>query len=154
MRKELQKKLFQKYPKLFRIKNRKRHFKAIAKFHRDMAKIPFEQKIDILGSMCEESAMPRGIEIQGDGWYWLLDKLCGCIQSCIDRNKLEQIEFKQVKESLGRLVIFTNYENKIINGMIRLAGYLSCSICERCRSNEGNITQTAGPLKTLCVKCR
>jgi streptogramin lyase len=126
MKEELQEKLFQKYPKLFKQK--------------DLS--------------LKESCMPRGIEIEGDGWYWLLDKLCECIQLCIDRNRLEQIEFEQVKEKLGRLCIYTNYENKTIDGMIWFADHLSCSICEHCGSNEGNITQTAGPLKTLCVKCR
>ena len=33
--------------------DRERHFRAIAKFHKDQAKIPFEQKIDNLGSLCD-----------------------------------------------------------------------------------------------------
>lgn len=126
MKEELQEKLFQKYPKLFKQKN----------------------------LSLKESCMARGIEIEGDGWYWLLDKLCEVIQLCIDRNRLEQIEFEQVKEKLGKLCIYTNYENKTIHGMIWFADHLSCSISERCGNNEGNITQTAGSLKTLCVKCR
>lgn len=32
---------------------RKKHFRAIEKFHRNQAKIPFEQKIDNLGSLCD-----------------------------------------------------------------------------------------------------
>jgi len=32
---------------------KKRQYKAIEKFHKAQAKIPFEQKIDDLGSMCD-----------------------------------------------------------------------------------------------------
>jgi hypothetical protein len=127
MKEELQQKLFQKYPELFK--------------QRDLS--------------LQESAMPRKIETD-DGWYWLLDKLCECIQSCIGLNKLKQIEFVQVKEKLGSLCIFTNYSNEIIDGMIWFAGHLSLYSCECCGVSK-NITQTEerteGRINTLCPKC-
>jgi len=127
MKVELQEKLFQKYPALFRQK--------------DLS--------------LKESCMARGIEIEGDGWYWLLDKLCGCIQTCIDRNRLKQIKFEQVKEKLGRLCIYTNYEDKTIDGIIWLASHLSRSICELCGTNKNvTVTKTQPRIKALCVKCR
>jgi len=125
MTEELQGKLFQKYPKLFRQK--------------DLS--------------LQESAMPRGIETE-NGWYWLLDKLCECIQLCVDRNKLEQVEFTQVKEKLGKLCIYTNYDNETINGMIWMAGHLSRYICQHCGSVD-NVEQTKGCCITyLCDKCK
>lgn len=126
MKAELQEKLFQKYPALFRQK-------------------------DLL---LKESAMPRGIEIEGDGWYWLLDKLCECIQSYIDHNRLKQIEFIQVKEKLGKLVIYTNYDNEQISGMIEFAWYLSRYICEHCGSENASQTRRDGRIITLCEACK
>ena len=129
MKKELQEKLFEKYPKLFRQK--------------DLS--------------IQQSCMPRGIEIEGDGWYWLLDKLCERIQFCIDWNHLEQIEFVQVKEELGKLRIYTNHDNERIDGMISFACHLSFCTCERCGSTE-NVDQTskttAERIITLCAKCK
>jgi len=127
MKAELQEKLFQKYPGLFKQK--------------DLS--------------AKESAIGRGVEIEGNGWYWLLDKLCGCIQDYIDCNKLKQIEFVQVKEKLGRLCIYTNYENDIIDGMIWFVGHLSRHICERCGSNkDASKAQIGGRIITLCEACR
>jgi hypothetical protein len=125
MKKELQERLFQRHSKLFR--------------QRELSK--------------REPIMSRGIEVEGDGWYWLLDKLCECIQECIDRNRLEQIEFTQVKEKLSKLCIYTNYDNEKINGMIWLAGHLSGYICERCGA-AGNVTRLEGLIKALCGNCK
>ncbi len=88
----------------------------------------------------------------GDGWYWLIDQLCECIQSYIDANKKDQIEATQVKEKFGTLSFYYHGGDEMISGMVWLAENMSGSICETCGSTE-NITQTKGWIKTICKKC-
>jgi hypothetical protein len=69
MKKELQNKLFEKYPKIFAQKD--------------------------LGP--KETLMYFGISC-GDGWFWLIDELCSCLQHHIHKNNYSQVEATQVKE--------------------------------------------------------
>jgi len=125
MKIELQNKLFEKYPKIFRQK-------------------------DLLPT---QTAMCWGIEV-GDGWFWLLDKLCSLIQGHIDVDKnREQLEAIQVKEKFGGLRFYCSGSDEMIEGMIRFAEHLSFEICERCGSTQA-IRQTEGWIKTLCEGCR
>jgi hypothetical protein len=123
MRKELQDKLFEKYPKIFRQKN----------------------------LSIKETAMCWGIDT-GDGWYKIIDLLCYCLQWDIDNNKYPQVEATQVKEKFGGLRFYTNSENDHQSGMIRYTEHLSGITCETCGSME-DITQTKGWIVTLCPKC-
>lgn len=133
MKKELQDKLYQDYPKLFKQK--------------DLS--------------MRETCMCWGIET-GDGWYSLLDKLCSLLQWDIDKNNYPQIEARQVKEKFGTLRFYYSYvpsekkydERKygVQEGMISFAEYLSEYICETCGSTEG-VKQTDGWVVTLCEKC-
>ena len=126
MKTELQNKLYDKYPKIFQQKDL------------DMTK----------------TCMCWGIETD-DGWYWLLNQLCGNIQSYIDSNKhlnIEQVEATQVKEKFGSLNFYCQGGDETIGGMICLAESMSYSICEHCGSTE-NIKQTKGWIKTLCKEC-
>ena len=123
MESELQNKLFEKYPKIFKQKD-----------------LPMQQT-----SIC------WGIEC-GDGWYWLLDQLCNSIQRYIDGNKKPQLEAVQVKEKFGSLRFYSHGGDDIIFGMLWLAEGMSGDICERCGSTE-EITQTKGWISTLCSKC-
>lgn len=123
MKKELEDKLYEKYPKLFRQK--------------DLS--------------MQETCMCWGI-CTGDGWYWLIDNLCGCIQSYINANEKPQLEIVQLKEKFGELRIYTNGSNELIQGMIWLAENMSYNICENCGSTT-NITHTKGYIQTLCKKC-
>lgn len=104
----------------------------------------------------KDSAMPWLFEC-GDGWFWLIDNLCNCIQSYIDDNKhlkIKQIETTQVKEKFATLRFYVNYSNELIDGMIWLAEHMSAGICESCGSNE-NVTQNKkGYIQSLCKKCR
>jgi len=121
------KKLYEKYPKIF-------------KQHKD--------------SM-QTTAMCWGFEC-GDGWYWLIDNLCDCIQGYLDSNskhlKLDQVEATQVKEKFGTLSFYTNFENETSGGMVWLAENMSANICELCGSTK-DVTQTKGWIKTRCKKC-
>ncbi len=126
MKVELQNKLFEKYPKIFKQKN------------------------DSMQTTC----MCWGMEC-GDGWYWLIDNLCESIQSYTDNNKhldIVQLETTQIKEKFGTLSFYTYGGDKLIEGMIWLAGHQSASICEVCGATE-NVTQSSGWIKTRCDKC-
>ena len=119
-------------------------------FYRNYPKIFRQRKSSI-----QESAIPWGIETD-DGWYWLLDMLCGQIQNYIDFNKhlrITQVEAVQVKEKFGTLRFYYNGGNERISGMIRLAEYMSAFICETCGSTK-NVTQTKSSwICTLCAEC-
>ena len=103
MREELDTLLCEKYPKLFVNRNK---------------------------SMTE-SAMHWGFEC-GDGWFNLIDKLCGTIQRYIDQNNKDQVTVDQVKEKFGSLRFYTTGANQTITGMIWFAESMSSSICETC----------------------
>ena len=125
MKIELQNKLFEKYPKIFRQK--------------DLS--------------MQQTCMCWGIDC-GDGWYWLLDRLCEYLQSMIDNNPSTwpQIEAAQVKEKFGGLRFYYDGGHDTMAGAIMFAEDLSCYICERCGSTH-NVIQTTGWIYTLCETC-
>jgi len=121
---EPEQKLFGKYPKLFAQRN-----------------------MDIM-----QTCMCWGVEC-GDGWYDLIDNLCGTIQSYIDMNHKPQMEFVQVKEKFGTLRLYTNgAEDELIRGMIWFAEELSGKICEVC-GKPGTINNN-GWISCLCEEHR
>ena len=127
MNKKLQAKLYTKYTKIFK-----------------------QRKLSI-----QESAMPWGITT-GDGWYWLLDMLCGQIQSYLGGNgrpKITQVEATQVKEKFGTLRFYYIGGDDKIDGMIWLAEYMSSSICEECGSTKNVKQRGTSYIKTLCEEC-
>ena len=127
MKKELQDKLFNHYPKLFK----------------DKDKSP------------KETLICFGIECD-DGWYWLINNLCKCIQTYIDNNKkVTQIKVVQVKEKFGELRFYTDYSDDFIDGIIHFAEVLSNNICEVCGENIHNISKGHydGWIKTICDSC-
>ena len=126
MKKELQEKLFNKYPLIF-------------------------QQKDL--SM-KETAMCWGIDCF-DGWFFLLDQLCNSIQNYIDLNKhlnIEQVQTTQVKEKFGTLNFYYQGGDKHIDGMVHMIESMSYYSCEKCGSTE-NIGQTKGWIFTLCKDC-
>lgn len=123
MKKELQDKLFTKYPKIFA-----------------QRKLPMTQ-----------TCMCWGIEC-GDGWYKIIDLLCELLQWDTDKNKHPQIEAVQVKEKHGSIRFYTNGEDDKQHGLICFAERLSEETCEECGSME-NVTQTTGWICTLCPIC-
>jgi len=100
----------------------------------------------------QESLMPFGMEC-GNGWFWLLNNLCVSIQSYIDNNGIDQVEFTQIKERFGRLWVHENGCDDVIFGMILMAENMSKYICEICGSTE-NVTSEGSWVRTLCNKCR
>lgn len=132
MREELDDYLVKKYPKIFADRN----------------------------ASIKESCMAFGFE-HDDGWFWLLDQLCGSIQNYIDTNnkyrKLDeqiiQVVATQVKEKFGYLCFYYNGGDNYIDGMVSLAESMSHNICERCGTIE-NVGKTKGSwIFTICKNC-
>ena len=106
---ELEKKLLDKYPKLF------------------------------------SSKQFWGVEC-GDGWYDILDHLCGSLITYTYGD--EEIYVDQVKEKFGRLRFYLSKEDDVMHGMVSMAEHMSGRICETC----GNRGETRGGswMVTLC----
>jgi hypothetical protein len=101
---KLQKKLLQKYPKIFRQKD-----------------LPIQQ-----------TCMCWGIEC-GSGWYNIIDTLCSKIQKICEAKHIN-IEAVQVKEKFGGLRFYTNYSDDDIDKQIERAEEESYKTCESCGS--------------------
>ena len=142
MREELEKQLYEKYPEIFRQKD-----------------------LDM-----RQTAMCWGISC-GDGWYTILDELCGEIQNHI-RNKNYDIEYKkkrgelpedapnfpqieatQVKEKFGGLRFYVNHYDDFVRGAIGMAESISMRTCEHC-GNPGKQNEDGYWITTLCDPCR
>lgn len=123
---KLQKKLFKKYPKIFRQKD-----------------LPMTQTCMCWGIAC------------GEGWYSLLDVLCGLIQHRCDHKELNchQVEATQVKEKFGTLRFYARGGDDMTSAYIGFAEYMSGTICELCGATLG-VSQTKGWIKTLCKECK
>ena len=130
MKKELQDKLYENYPKIFRQK--------------DLSMI--------------ETCMCWGIECR-DGWYVLIDSLCKLLQFNTDHNShndqyKNQIEAVQVKEKFGGLRFYTVTSTEAQQGAIDMAEYMSFNICEQCGTTK-DVSQTKGGwIETLCEECK
>jgi|TARA_R110000824_G_scaffold62352_7_gene165241 hypothetical protein len=132
MKKELQNKLFESYPKIFRQK--------------DLDKTV--------------SAMCYGIGC-GDGWYSLIDTMCGNIKNQMDnvnRNKPGDkhliCEATQVKEKFGGLRFYVQGSDDFIDGIIDLAESMSYRICSQCGNASTPNEKKRGWIYTLCNNCK
>jgi len=122
MKNELQQQLIDKYPKIFQIDENRRL-----------------EPFPMFGIEC------------GDGWYDLLDRLCGLIQNHIDwRNKqrdmflknnphnveipeeIPQVTVSQIKEKFGTLRFYYDGGDEYIHGLVSMADNMSGAICEVC----------------------
>ena len=137
MNEALDKKLCEKYPKIFK----NRH------------------------GTVQETCMAWGFS-HGDGWFDIIDTLCLIIQ-CHTDSKRKQAPFAempddefdethqpiaaQVKEKFGGLRFYCDNTDDYIQGAISLAESLSYRICETCGSP--GIRRSGGWIKTLCDEC-
>lgn len=118
---ELEQTLYNKYPKIFRQKD-----------------LPMQETCMCWGVAC------------GDGWYDILDNLCGIVQQHVDYHKLPQVEAVQVKEKFGGLRFYTNHTDDYIRGLIVMAESMSYFVCEEC-GDKGKLLRK-GWFMTLCRK--
>jgi hypothetical protein len=105
------------------------------------------------------TAMCWGFEC-GDGWYQILDSLCGQIQSHIDwqnenfakgypqYKEVPQVVATQVKEKFGGLRFYYNGGDDVIDGMVRMAESWAAYTCEEC--GAPGQTRGGGWIRTLC----
>lgn len=131
MKQELDEQLCKKYPLIF--KNR----------HGDM----------------KETLMCWGFDV-GDGWYQILDSLCGQIQHYIDWNnenfekgykqykQVPQVVAVQIKEKFGGLRFYYDGGDDHISGMVRMAESWAYHTCEECGA-VGKM-RNGGWIRTLC----
>jgi hypothetical protein len=106
---ELEKKLLDKYPKLF------------------------------------SSKQFWGVEC-GDGWYDILDHLCGAIKE--HTYDSDELTVDQAKEKFGRLRFYLSREDDVLHGMVSMAEYMSGHVCEVC-GNRGEL-RNGSWIVTLC----
>lgn len=125
MNDNLDKKLVEKYPKIFRDR------------YADM----------------RVTCMCWGFEC-GDGWYQIIDELCEKIQNHIDTNDVAQVIAVQVKEKFGGLRFYITGGDDYVYDLIDEAEFKSYKTCEHCGSTD-DVEQTKGGwISTLCGKCR
>jgi len=124
MKKELQNKLFEKWPILFRQK----------------------------GLSMMETCMCWGIDC-GDGWYDILLTLCELVDWHLEHNAAEgtTFEFSQIKEKYGTLTIYYEGGDEFIEGAVWMAERMSSKVCERCGKKGKRIG--GGWVYTLCDDC-
>jgi hypothetical protein len=82
----------------------------------------------------------------GDGWYDILDHLCGALLTYTYGD--EEIYVDQVKEKFGRLRFYLSKEDDVMHGMISMAEHMSGHTCEIC--GERGELRTGSWLVTLC----
>ena len=106
MKKELEEKLYNKYPEIF------------TQHDWDMSRT------------CLCWGLP------GKGWYNIIDDLCQKITDHCKETKQELPQFVQVKEKFGLLRIYTDGSDDHIYDLIHEAEEASAQVCERCGSKE------------------
>ena len=82
----------------------------------------------------------------GDGWYDILDHLCGAISEYT--YDADEVYVDQIKEKFGKLRFYLSKEDNVIHGMVSMAEYMSAHICETC--GERGQLRTGSWLVTLC----
>ncbi len=107
----------------------------------------------------QDTLMCWGFEC-GDGWYQILDSLCGQIQSYIDWNNnsaragykdfqpVEQVVAVQVKEKFGGLRFYYEGGDTHVSGMVRMAEAWAAVTCEECGALGQS--RSGGWIRTLC----
>jgi len=99
----------------------------------------------------QKTAMCWGISC-GDGWYNLLDRLCGYLQYLTDEREMLQVEAVQVKEKFGGLRFYVGGANDVQHEIIHFVENFSYSICEWC-GQPGKV-RGRNWVRTLCNSCK
>lgn len=99
-----------------------------------------------------------------DGWYNIIDMMCGEIQARIDsvnkynewaienhkpiQEEVPQVVAVQVKEKFGTLRFYYDGGDEYIRGVVAMGETMSCVTCEQCGKPGKTIGK--GWLRTLC----
>jgi hypothetical protein len=121
MRKELEQRLFERWPQWFNSKGDIRH-----------------------------TLMPFGFQHE-DGWFDILWRLCGDLEPLVaefEQSSRHQFEILQVKEKFGGLRIYVNNADDAICQRIETTKQKSFSTCELC-GQPGKLREGQW-IKTLC----
>jgi hypothetical protein len=104
--------------------------------HPDLAKLLYTRYPEIFADRdapLTDSLMGFGF-CCGDGWFFILDNLCRCIQNHVEWRRKTDPEFHvravQVKEKFGTLRFYITGGDDEIRGMIRMAEAMSRNTCE------------------------
>ena len=97
-------------------------------------------------------AEPYGGFAVGEGWWPILEALCGNIQSHLNwkfrKDPVPQVVVHQIKEKFGGLRFYYEGGDETIRGMVTMAESWAAHSCEECgapgKSRDG------GWVKTLC----
>ena len=97
--------------------------------------------------------MPYGGFCIGEGWWPILESLCGQIQHHIDwKNKqsevVPQVVVAQIKEKFGGLRFYYTGGDEYIFGLVSMAESWAERSCEDCGNKATK--QTTGWIKNLC----
>ena len=98
-------------------------------------------------------AEPYGGFACGEGWWPILEALCGQIQHHVDwKNKqsevVAQVTVNQIKEKFGGLRFYYSGGDDAIDGMVSMAESWAAHSCETCGSPGKS--RSGGWIKTLC----
>jgi hypothetical protein len=112
-------------------------------------------------------AQPYGGFCVGEGWWPILEALCGQIQSHIDwknqtrerllkenpynhpiPDEVKQVTIAQIKEKFGGLRFYYDGGDEQIYGMVRMAESWAAHSCEEC--GKPGKSRNTGWIRTLC----
>lgn len=120
MREELEQKLIEKYPVLFRGKDK-----------------PPTESLMCFGCEC------------GDGWFDIIQRVCGLITNHMKyRPECPPVEFVQIKEKFGTLRLYYNGGDEYVEGVCSMAEAMSDCICE-VTGARGSLCKAGTWLRTL-----
>lgn len=94
----------------------------------------------------------------GDGWRPLINKAKRILRKYNLKHKhdadFEKLEFVQIKEKFGLLVMYTNYYVPQVERALQQLHYESCGVCEICGSRKNvHIHDVYSWEMTRCPKC-
>lgn len=101
----------------------------------------------------EMFSQPYGGFAIGEGWWPILESLCGSIQYYINWMNREsvvvpQVYVQQIKEKFGGLRFYYDGGDERIRGMVQIAEDWAQHSCEEC--GKPGIQRTGGWIKILC----
>lgn len=98
-----------------------------------------------------ESLMCYGCE-HSDGWFNIIRSMCHAIEDYLKRkDPRPEYEFFQIKEKFGTLRVYDNGHDEYIAGVIRMAENMSAFTCE-VTGNPGRMCRKGFWYRTLCAE--